>query len=148
MTNWKKERTLRQTFRGFTLIELIIVTSIIAIVLAALFTIIDPFQQVLKAEDANTKQAAISFISASTQYYSTQSSFPWDTDESCKNELQQGRTLDLLANCLNDLITSGELKQGFATTDNRLQNIAVNACGDGAMLCSKPVAKADKLDPV
>ena len=63
---------------GFTLIELLVVIGILGVLAAALIATIDPFEQIKKAQDSNTKNAAVEFNDALLRYYATHNAFPWE----------------------------------------------------------------------
>jgi prepilin-type N-terminal cleavage/methylation domain-containing protein len=130
---------------GFTLIELLVVIGILGVLAAALIATIDPFEQIKKAQDANTKNTTVEFVNASIRYYSTHNFLPWDGNSGVSG---CGTSATLAANnsCLGAYITDGELKQSF-TTSNIIGNI--NYIGDsaGVTACFHPLSKSQWRDP-
>jgi len=64
-------------YRGFTLMELLIVIGVLGILAAGLLAAIDPFEQLKKARDTNNRSAAIEFLGSSQRYYTTHGYLPW-----------------------------------------------------------------------
>jgi len=63
--------------KGFTLMELLIVIGVLGILAAGLLAAIDPFEQLKKARDTNSRSAAIEFLQASQRYYANHGYLPW-----------------------------------------------------------------------
>ena len=64
--------------KGFTLMELLIVIGVLGILAAGLLAAIDPFEQLKKARDTNTRNATIELMSSLTRYYANHGAFPWN----------------------------------------------------------------------
>lgn len=64
--------------KGFTLMELLIVIGVLGILAAGLLAAIDPFEQLRKARDTNTRNATIELMSSLTRYYANHGAFPWN----------------------------------------------------------------------
>ncbi|HVT01059.1 MAG TPA: type II secretion system protein [Patescibacteria group bacterium] len=138
--------------KGFTLIELLVVIGILGILAAALVATIDPFEQLNKATDSNTKNVAVEFLNAGIRYYTTHSAFPWDSvangGADCMSGTTDltGTTLGSMTACLTTLIGEGELKSGFTTATGIISKVIVNENGSNVTMCFKPVSKAQQRD--
>lgn len=62
--------------RGFTLIEMIVVTAILAVLAAILLAILDPISQIKKANDARRKSNLAQIQRALEAYYQDQGKYP------------------------------------------------------------------------
>jgi len=143
---------------GFTLIELLVVIAILGLLATALIATIDPFEQIKKANDTNMQDIATEVVEANVRYYATHNALPWFTVKAGgQNCYTGGNTLTTvsltnLANCMNDYVTEGELKQGFLS--NAYINYVVltnpssltgNATDTAA--CFLPTSKSEQKDP-
>jgi prepilin-type N-terminal cleavage/methylation domain-containing protein len=129
---------------GFTLVELLIVISLIAILSVAVIATIDPVEQANKARDAQVQNDAAEYLNAVDRYFVSTGKYPWmeyqDGESSenpgfvlssalngfgiCSNPSTSGSYFDGYSSCstsninnLGPLITSGELKSSFANKD-------------------------------
>lgn len=68
------------SFRGFTLIELIIVIGILSVLAAVLFSVINPFAQFQKANDGRRKSDLSQIQKALEQYYQDSGKYPSSSD--------------------------------------------------------------------
>ena len=137
---------------GFTLIELLVVIGILGVLAAALIATIDPFEQLKKAQDTNSKNTAVEFVNASIRYYTTHNTLPW-TDTGAPANCQTDPTPNGVAltsaqmtSCLNALVTDGELKSGFTTVTTVLSTILVAGDSVGATACFQPISKSQQRD--
>jgi len=64
----------------------------------------------------------------------------------CKSEIGDGNTLDKTPDCINEVINNGELKKGFANTENTLNKIYVAICGEDVITCHLPQSISQKHD--
>jgi prepilin-type N-terminal cleavage/methylation domain-containing protein len=138
--------------KGFTLIELLVVLGILGILAAALLAAINPIEQLRKGQDTSLKNIATEFVDSNTSYFSVQNAFPWPTCYA--GAMDGGVAMSSLGNCLQALVTSGELKQSFTNTPNStLQQIIVtypdplNANNNGVVACFQPQSNSQQLDP-
>ncbi len=138
---------------GFTLIELLVVIGILGVLAAALVATIDPFEQIKKAADSNTKNTAVEFNDALLRYYATHNAFPWDTNgASCNGGTPPTGAVNLLdpapgmATCVTALTAENELKQAFAQDKNDLQDIYVtyDAVNNDVIACFQPQSKSQQ----
>lgn len=105
------KRNLLGNKKGFTLIELLVVLGILGILAAALLAAINPIEQLNKANDASLEQVAGEFVGADARYYTANNAQPAGCTGSAV-------TLSSISTCYTNLITSGELKSGFANYSN------------------------------
>lgn len=143
--------------KGFTLIELLVVIGILGILSSALVATIDPFEQLKKGNDANTKNVAVEFLNANMRYYMTHSAMPW-TDasntvyySSCTGAFGTAGAPSAVAissanalACVGALINDGELKTGFTSATGVLKNILVSGSSNTVTVCFQPESKAER----
>lgn len=67
------------SFSGFTLVELLIVITLLGTIAAAVLSAINPLEQAARARDAGLKTDAEQVISAIERYFVATSAFPWGT---------------------------------------------------------------------
>ncbi len=141
-----------QLKRGFTLIELLVVIGILGILAAALIATIDPFEQLNKAQDANSKNTAVEFLNANIRYYTTHSALPWEAaGADCLGGTADltGQQLDpagAILPCLQVLVSEGELKSSFTTATGILTGLYANETGGNMTICYAPRSKSQKRD--
>ena len=137
-------KTLRKN-AGFTLIELLVVIGILGVLAAALIATIDPFEQIKKAQDSNTKNTTVEFVNASIRYYSTHNYLPWDSVSGVSG-CTSNATLSPTNACLGAYIADGELKDSF-TSSNVIGSINYIGSNNGITACFKPNSKSQWRDP-
>jgi len=62
---------------GFTLVELLIVITLIAILAVAIVATLNPIEQINRARDARYKNDASELLSAIERYYTSTGEYPW-----------------------------------------------------------------------
>lgn len=139
--------------KGFTLIELLVVIGILGILAAALVATIDPFEQLNKAQDTNSKNTAVEFLNANIRYYTTHSAFPWASVASggsaCNGAVSPSAvnlTAAAINGCLTTLVTEGELKPAFTTATGILATLYTSETGGNITMCYVPKSKSQKRD--
>lgn len=141
---------VRHLQKGFTLIELLVVIGILGILAAALVATIDPFEQLNKAQDANSKNTAVEFLNANIRYYTTHSALPWNAAGAGCNAAASPAGVNLnvstFKTCLDALITEGELKPAFTTATGILTTLVVNEAGGNITMCYSPKSKSQSRD--
>ncbi|HUD04989.1 MAG TPA: type II secretion system protein [Patescibacteria group bacterium] len=140
----KKLKKLFKQKKGFTLIELLVVIGILGILAAALVATIDPFEQLNKAQDANTKNILVEYLNANVRFYANHSDYPWGPSVAvpCNGGNPPSSTLlcaggagggagCTVNNCLTALIGVSELKPSFVAATGNLSQIYVTYWGSG-----------------
>lgn len=147
-----KLSSARYLQKGFTLIELLVVIGILGILAAALVATIDPFEQLNKAQDANSKNTAVEFLNANLRYYTTHSEMPWDAGADCMGGVTDLTGINLVSNanmfttCLGLLIQEGELKPAFTSATGILGTLYANETGGNVTMCYLPKSKSQLRD--
>lgn len=137
-----KRVSKKRTYRGFTLLEIVVVVGIISALLGIVIYAVNPFEQTSKAQDVSVKAVAKDFVDASMEYYVTAKAHPWDNNEDCRNELLRGGVLVDLPSCVEELSKGGKLSEEYLSR-NQLKDIYASKCGDTAVLCYKPRTKEE-----
>jgi len=75
--NWKLETGNWGLNKGFTLIELLVVVTLLAILAVAVWSALNPLEQVNKARDSRNEADASQLLAAIERYYTGNFSFPW-----------------------------------------------------------------------
>lgn len=123
--------TARKNILGFTLVELLIVISLLGAIATIVIAAINPIEQANKARDAKYSADASQLLSAIERYYVSNSKFPWQVVDiinypGAETELDftNARTaiigLCSTAGCSDQdgvLISGDELKSEFLTRD-------------------------------
>ena len=134
--------------RAFTLIELLIVISIIGILAVAVLIALDPVEQVNRANDVKLVSGSGEIRGAVNRYFAAKEYFPWCTAVNCstyrapcvvagtQTAFATGGTC--AAAVLAELIASGDLKAGV-TIDSRLGFSPTGTATDGGT--GKPPAR-------
>jgi prepilin-type N-terminal cleavage/methylation domain-containing protein len=143
----KKLKKLFKQKKGFTLIELLVVIGILGILAAALVATIDPFEQLNKAQDANTKNILVEYLNANVRYYANHSAYPWEAAGAGCNGAVAPASLQLCAgtptctvnDCVTALITVSELKPSFIAAKGNLSQIYITAWGEGTSVLPENV---------
>lgn len=170
----KRLKKLFKQKKGFTLIELLVVIGILGILAAALVATIDPFEQLNKAQDANTKNILVEYIDANVRFYATHDAYPWSPTVTtpCNGgnapdgsttlcPMAQGATTCTVSTCVTRLITESELKPSFVAAIGNLSKIYITYWGDSAngnapslpentdslVGCFAPQSKSGQKDP-
>ena len=130
--------------KGFTLIELIIGITILALLAVGLLAALDPAEQFNKARDTATRNTLLEVFSAFQRYEAAQESYPSAFTALNPNE---GTSAKDMMSAIDDLIASGELKPNFKSAAGKtLDEIYIYKDADNKVLtCFKPKAKSFKL---
>lgn len=76
-------KQLFQPFRklaGFTMIELLVVISVIGVLAVAVLSSINPIEQINKGRDTRTRSDAAQLINAVDRFFAIQEYYPWNRD--------------------------------------------------------------------
>lgn len=146
--------------------ELLIVIGVLGILAAGLLAAIDPFEQLKKARDTNTRNATIELMSSLTRYYANHGAFPWNMTSpptGCSRAAGQplesfgaittsGMSIQTTAmtTCIdNSVVEDGELKDtfmgGIGSTHIFLGSDPTDLTD--LKVCFKPEGKSAKNDP-
>ena len=156
----KKLISSLKTSSGFTLIELLVVIGILGVLAAALVATIDPFEQLNKAQDTNTKNTLVEYINANARYYTTHSAMPWNDTANANASncyapapasagiVAGGYNLQSANNgagsCVFALVADGELKSSFTTVTNILNQIYITGTATNVTACYAPKSRAQR----
>ncbi len=72
-------RRLAKSQAGFTMIELLVVISVIGVLAVAVLSSINPIEQINKGRDTRTRSDAAQLINAVDRYYAIHEVYPWNT---------------------------------------------------------------------
>lgn len=112
---------------GFTMIELLVVISVIGVLAVAVLSSINPIEQINKGRDTRTRSDAAQLINAVDRYFAIHEIYPWNTSNTSTEAGGDGYTtadadydsefvFDGTADdwdWTNELITTAEVKEGF-----------------------------------
>ncbi len=134
----------KQSSKGFTLIEILIVIVLLGILAVAVLSAINPLEQIKKARDSGRKSDAAELLNAYERYYTTFGCYPWDT--LCAGTPLAGTVNPGFAVGGNSvaLINNNELKAQFATrsTVTGLDLWVSEAVGGLVSVCVEPESKS------
>lgn len=68
---------------GFTMIELLVVISVIGVLAVAVLSSINPIEQINKGRDVRANSDAAQLVNAIDRYYATQEKYPWNVSTYC-----------------------------------------------------------------
>ncbi len=146
--------------KGFTLIELIIGITILALLAVGLLAALDPAEQFAKARDTSTRNTLLEIYGAFQRYEAAQESYPgvvsddaimapgngtFASDDGLVNPPASG--IDMAA-AIDLLVASGELKPNFVSAaGTALDKIYIykEATTSKIMTCFKPTARSFKI---
>lgn len=151
--------------KGFTLVELLIVIGILGVLVAVLFAILDPVEQLKKSQDATAKNIGVEITNAVNRYYATHSDYPWNISASdgctvppATESLATGSDMTAFNGCLGILTENGELKSTFTkanlpsyVTSPTQSDVIVffntgGTLGDTTTVCYRPLSKNQKAN--
>ena len=110
-----------KTSRGFTLVELLIVISLLSAIALTVIAAINPLEQANRARDTRYKADGGQLISAIDRYFAAQSEFPWVTSSAG--------------------VLTNDSAFGYATA----KDVGVGLCGDAACSTNGTLIAADEL---
>jgi len=162
---------MKRSTKAFTMIELLIVISVLGILAIGVLAAVDPFEQLKKARDTNTRSSVLALQTAFIRYYASHGALPWDDTVtlagggiSCADgdtlfgqtrattplpisldNAAMGSLTDPGTTCIGLLETGGELKPGFvaAIGSGLSANIFVSSKSSSQVaVCFPPQSKA------
>lgn len=171
MKNLTAREKISKFTSGFTLVELLIVISLLGVIALIVIAAINPIEQANRARDTRMKADAAQLISAIDRYFATHSVFPWVTaGEKANNEVSFGfiSAIDTgVGICGADcspsdrstdglLITTEELKTEFKNRDFVQTDVAADelyigkASGTASSVyaCFVPASQAERSKAV
>lgn len=128
-------------YKGFTLVEILIVVGVLGILAAGLLAAIDPFEQFKKSRDAVKRDISHSVYTAIINTIGQTGESPWSKDY-IGLELTSVEGFSLI----DYLIQRGELKSSTAQAEKLLRSIYATATINGSWVavCFLPESKAVK----
>ncbi len=152
--------------KAFTLVELLIVITLISILSVAVLATINPIEQTNKARDAQFKNDAAEILSAYERYFASQNMYPWnsptlgtDTTVAQGVPLTMGGTDPLfgvlgpagIGDTSSELMKTSELKASFLGKAPFLANVlptdqlyTFHNGQDSNYVCYSPKAKVNR----
>lgn len=119
-------RSLPGASAGFTMIELLVVISVIGVLAVAVLSSINPIEQILKSRDTRTRSDAAQLINATDRYFAIHEVYPWNTTTTsyAATEVDYDEEFVFTGSAddwdwVDVLVTTAEVKEGFT---NRLKN--------------------------
>lgn len=118
--------SLLRASAGFTMIELLVVISVIGILAVAVLSSINPIEQINKSRDTRTRTDAANLINANDRYFAIHEVYPWNTTTASYTPADPDYEVEFVFTGSADdwdwvdvLVTTAEVKEGFT---NRLKN--------------------------
>jgi len=113
--------------KGFTLIELLVVIGILGILVSALAAILDPFEQMRKADDLKSQDLAIALHDSLARYEAAFGQLPWEGEiPACEvsgimnGNIPAGTSVKAIEGCIPVLVSNGGLSKEFTISSNQL----------------------------
>ncbi len=158
-----KIQSLSSRAAGFTMIELLIVITILGILATAVLSAINPLEQINRGRDTGTQSDAEQLINAVDRYNAFQGYYPWVIGENLVFEIPTLTTLtsgwvdavgckvfDKLSSSSSAACTgTNELKTSYTTriTTSTARSMFIynkGGTGDSTYVCFKPQSQAFK----
>jgi len=133
-------KQVRAQTAGFTMIELLVVISVIGVLAVAVLSSINPIEQINKGRDTRTRSDAAQLINAVDRYYAIHEIYPWNVTtadyasgsvDDPANAAPDPYTEFVFTGTADDwdwidlLVTTGEVKEGFTNRLTLDDNVVV-----------------------
>lgn len=131
--------------KAFTLIEILIVVTILGILAAVVVSALDPIEQINRGRDTALIQTSENFVSAVQRYEVITNKMPWQDDLN-----QEVLTSNPSQSIFSTLTTIGELKSSFSNSNvNNLAQLYLTAETENAFfrVCFAPKSFAYQQHP-
>lgn len=141
---------------GFTMIELLIVMSILGILSVAVLSAINPIEQINRGKDTGSQSDAEQLLSAIDRYYAFNTTYPWQGTASGASDNKKAYPFTSIATALvytdaagtpgttkilDELKSADEIKNAFVSrlekATNKLYLYYDGTDGDNAYVCFK-----------
>ncbi len=143
---------------GFTMIELLVVISVIGVLAVAVLSSINPIEQINKGRDTRTRSDAAQLINAVDRYYAIHEVYPWNTDNGAYTaasalpedafEEAGGQAGWGWVQILED---TAEVKQGFVNrviADDEIRIFKAQGANETMYACFEPTSQAFQQEAV
>lgn len=151
---------------GFTMIELLVVISVIGVLAVAVLSSINPIEQINKGRDTRTRSDAAQLINAVDRYFAIHEEYPWNVAAASTTpctfaEVTASGTSPAYAepfdstqdngcwNWIDVLSTTAEVKQGFVNrikSDDTIKVFKADGSNETMYACFIPSSQAFKLE--
>jgi prepilin-type N-terminal cleavage/methylation domain-containing protein len=156
LNSLKKSISSSGGMAGFTMIELLVVISVIGILAVAVLSSINPIEQINKGRDTRTRSDAAQLINAADRYFAIHESYPWNDDNATNGYTGVGEYEDAFDHEPEDgwdwaqvLVDTAEVKEGFVnrlTNDDSLYVFKTDDSNATMYACFKPTSFAFKQE--
>lgn len=146
---------------GFTMIELLVVISVIGVLAVAVLSSINPIEQINKGRDTRTRSDAAQLINAIDRYVAIHEEYPWNTainntapntsefDDLFEFQSDDWTTVDQAAGWPSLLVSTSEVKDGFINrqyANANLEVIKLAGYDENSVVCFIPSSNAFKQE--
>lgn len=131
--------------KAFTLIELLIVISLLGVLAIVSLAALDPFEQLKKGADTGVRNTVSEVHGAIIRYYAVRGNMPWTSNTIGPIDLSSG--YEQVG--IQRIVETGELKTDFSALagSDRLRKITVIGTKESVTVCFRPESKSFRSDP-